>query len=67
MNFSNGSPECIILAQMFVGLQYWEIVNPFIYPYKKYKQDYYNTVGPKHSLDDPLKYHQWFKKQRASV
>ena len=67
INFSNGSPECIILAQMFVGLQYWEIVNPFIYPYKKYKQDYYKTVGPKHSLSDPLEYHRWFEKRRASV
>lgn len=62
-NYRPNSSEAIILSQMFLGLQYWEIVNVYNYPYKKYIQDYYRTVGPKHSLDDPLEYHRWFTKK----
>lgn len=60
-NYTPNSTEGIILSQMFLGLQYWEIINVYNYPYKNFKQDYFKIVGPKHSLDDPLKYYEWFK------
>lgn len=62
-NYTPNSSEDIILSQMFLGMQYWEIVDVFKYPYKKYIQDYYRTVGPKHDLTDPLEHYRWFKKQ----
>ena len=46
---------------MFLGLQYWEIINVYNYPYKNFKQDYFNTVGPGHRLSDPEEYYKWFK------
>ena len=64
-NYHNESIESIILSQMFIGLQYYEIVDVYKYPYKIFKQDYYKTVGPKHTLDDPLEYYRWFKKNRG--
>lgn len=66
-NFTQTSTECIILAQMYLGLQYWEIVDPQYHPFKEYKQAFYQTVGPGHDIKDPLEYYEWFKKLRASV
>lgn len=66
-NFNVNSTESIILSQMFVGLQYYEIVDVYKYPYKDYKQNFYRTVGPNHDLNDPLEYHRWFEKNRAPV